>query len=112
MKRKRGFDYARWLFVLPALIIVGLLLIYPIFSSLYFSMTTKHLIKPGYHFIGLKNYAAVLADANFFKAFLTSIKWTVCSLAGQIAVGFTAALALHRVKHLKHIYRILLISVC
>ena len=109
MKRKVKFDYARWLFVLPALIIVGTLLIYPIFSSLYYSMTTKHLIKPAYDFIGLKNYIDVLKDPKFFKAFFTSIKWTVCSLAGQIIIGFTAALALNRVKHLKSVYRILLI---
>ena len=109
MKGKAKFDYARWLFVLPALIIVGTLLIYPIFSSLYFSMTTKHLIKPSYNFIGLRNYKDVLLDPNFFRAFLTSIQWTVCSLAGQIIIGFTAALALHRVKFLKGIYRILLI---
>ncbi|HEY9575607.1 MAG TPA: sugar ABC transporter permease [Lachnospiraceae bacterium] len=109
MKGKAKFDYARWLFVLPALIIVGTLLIYPIFSSLYFSMTTKHLIKPSYNFIGFRNYKDVLLDPNFFRAFLTSIQWTVCSLVGQIIIGFTAALALHRVKFLKGIYRILLI---
>jgi len=109
VKGKAKFDYARWLFVLPALIIVGTLLIYPIFSSLYFSMTTKHLIKPSYNFIGFRNYKDVLLDPNFFRAFLTSIQWTVCSLVGQIIIGFTAALALHRVKFLKGIYRILLI---
>jgi multiple sugar transport system permease protein len=109
VRGKIKFDYARWLFVLPALIIVGMLLIYPIFSSLYFSMTTKHLIKPAYDFIGLDNYKAVLTDPNFFKAFLTSIKWTILSLFGQILIGFTAALAINRVKHFKGIYRILLI---
>ena len=35
MKRKEKVDYARWIFVLPALLVVGVLLIYPIFSSLY-----------------------------------------------------------------------------
>ena len=79
MKRKAKADYARWVFVLPALIIVGVLLIYPIFSSLYYSMTTKHLIRPSYDFVGLANYQAVLSDPNFFKAFLTSIVWTICS---------------------------------
>ena len=53
MKIKAKKDYARWVFVLPALIIVGVLLIYPIFSSLYYSLTTKHLIKQSYDFIGL-----------------------------------------------------------
>lgn len=64
MNRKIKFDYARWIFVLPALLIVGALLIYPIFSSLYYSMTTKHLIKSSYKFVGLENYKNVLTDAK------------------------------------------------
>ena len=109
MKRKAKADYARWVFVLPALIIVGVLLIYPIFSSLYYSMTTKHLIIPSYDFVGLANYQAVLSDPNFFKAFLTSIVWTICSLAGQLIIGFTSALAINRVKVGKGVYRTLMI---
>lgn len=109
MKKKVKFDYTRWIFVLPAMIIVGALLIYPIFSSLYYSMTTKHLIRPVYDFIGLANYQDVLTDPDFFKAFLHSIVWTVASLAGQILVGFTAALCVNRVKHLKGVYRTLMI---
>ena len=109
MKRKAKADYARWVFVLPALIIVGVLLIYPIFSSLYYSMTTKHLIRPSYDFVGLANYQAVLSDPNFFKAFLTSIVWTICSLAGQLIIGFTSALAINRVKVGKGFYRTLMI---
>ena len=109
MKRKAKADYARWVFVLPALIIVGVLLIYPIFSSLYYSMTTKHLIRPSYDFVGLANYQAVLSDPNFFKAFLTSIVWTICSLAGQLIIGFTSALAINRVKVGKSVYRTLMI---
>ncbi len=109
MKRKVKVDYARWVFVLPALIIVGVLLIYPIFSSLYYSMTTKHLIRPSYDFVGLANYQAVLSDPNFFKAFLTSIVWTICSLVGQLIIGFTSALAINRVKVGKSVYRTLMI---
>lgn len=89
MKRRAKVDYARWVFVLPALLVVGILLIYPIFSSLYYSMTTKHLIRLTYDFIGLENYKAVLADPNFFKAFLNSVLWTLGSLAGQLIIGFT-----------------------
>lgn len=102
-------DYARWIFVLPAMIIVIALLIYPIFSSLYYSFTTKHLIRPVYDFIGMKNYIDVLMDPLFFKAFLTSILWTLFSLLGQIMIGFTAALCLNRVKHMQNVYRTLMI---
>lgn len=109
MKRKIKQDYTRWVFVLPALIVVAVLLIYPIFSSIFYSMTTKHLIKPDYDFIGLKNYISVLSDPSFYNAFLNSILWTAASLIGQILVGFTVALAINRVKHAKGIYKILLI---
>ena len=60
-------DYARWIFVLPAMIIVIALLIYPIFSSLYYSFTTKHLIRPAYDFIGMKNYIDVLCESDISK---------------------------------------------
>lgn len=109
MNKRIKVDYTRWVFVLPAMIIVGALLIYPIFSSLYYSMTTKHLIRPVYDFVGLANYQDVLTDPDFFKAFLHSIIWTIASLAGQIFIGFTAALCVNRVKHLKGVYRTLMI---
>ncbi len=106
MKNK---NFTRWIFVLPALIVVIVLLIYPVFSSIYFSMTSKHLIKPNYSFVAFKNYAKVLSDTKFYNAFFNSIKWTFFSLAGQIFVGFTCALALNRIKKIKGIYKTLLI---
>ena len=102
-------NLTRWIFVLPAMIIVGLLFIYPFFSSIFFSFTNKNLIMPTYRFVGLDNYKAVLSDPNFFNAFFNSIKWTVFSLAGQVFVGFILASALHRVRRFKKLYRTLLI---
>ena len=55
-------NYTRWLFVLPAIIIVLALFVYPIISSFYFSFTNKNLIRPTYDFVGLDNYIAVLKD--------------------------------------------------
>lgn len=109
MKKRFKANYTRWIFVLPALVVVGALLIYPIFSSLYYSMTTKHLIRASYDFIGLENYKVVLSDPGFYKAFLISILWTIGSLLGQLFIGFTAALAINRVKRGKGIYRTLMI---
>ena len=102
-------NYTRWLFVLPAIIIVLDLFVYPIISSFYFSFTNKNLIRPTYDFVGLDNYIAVLKDKGFWNAFLNSLKWTIFSLGGQLLVGFTAALALNKVKHLKGFYKTLLI---
>jgi len=102
-------NYTRWLFVLPAIIIVLALFVYPIISSFYFSFTNKNLIRPTYDFFGIDNYITVLKDKGFWNAFLNSLKWTIFSLGGQLLVGFTAALALNKVKHLKGFYKTLLI---
>ena len=105
----RDRNLTRWIFVLPAVIIVVLLFVYPFFSSIFYSFTNKNLIMPNYRFVGLDNYKAVLSDPNFFSAFFNSIKWTVLSLAGQVIIGFILALALHRVRRFKKLYRTLLI---
>lgn len=102
-------NLTKWLFVLPALLVVIVLLIYPVFSSIYFSLTSKHLIRPNYSFVGLDNYIKVLGDPDFYNAFFNSLKWTLFSLLGQIFVGFTSALALNRIKRVKGIYKTLLI---
>ncbi len=107
MVRRR--DYTRYIFILPALIIVLALFIYPFFSSIYYSFTNKNLILPNYKFVGFDNYIKVVKDPIFWASFFNSIKWTVLSLIGQIIVGFTLALALNRVKKFKWLYKTLLI---
>ncbi|MFJ7648273.1 carbohydrate ABC transporter permease [Lysinibacillus sp. NPDC097279] len=108
-KKLKSFNWTGMLFVLPSVLIVILLLIYPIFSSIYFSFTSKNLIRPFYDFVWLDNFKFVLTNPDFYRAFLNSIKWTVLSLAGQLFVGFTAALALNRIPKFTGLYRTLLI---
>ncbi|MGR6980523.1 carbohydrate ABC transporter permease [Testudinibacter sp. P27/CKL/0425] len=102
-------NYTRWIFVLPAMIVVSALFIYPFLSSIFYSFTNKNLVMPYYTFVGFDNYRAVLADPNFWWSFLNSIKWTVLSLVGQVLMGFALAMALHRIRHLQWLYKILLI---
>lgn len=102
-------DITGFLFILPAVLVLFLLLLYPVFTSVYYSFTSKHLVRPSYKFVGFDNYIKVLSDPNFYKAFMTNIKWTVYSLAGQLLVGFTAAMALHRTKKFKSFLRTILI---
>ena len=100
---------ASFCFILPALTVLALLLLYPVITSIYYSFTSKHLIKTGYEFVFLQNYIAVLTDKEFWTSFLTNIKWTVTSLFFQIIVGFFAALALERIGKGKSFFRTVLI---
>ncbi|MHA0855611.1 carbohydrate ABC transporter permease [Paenibacillus sp. CMAA1364] len=97
------------LFILPAILIVVLLLIYPIFSSLYFSFTSKHLIKTRVEWVWLDNFKFVLTNPDFYIAFYNSIKWTVYSILGQLLLGFATALALNKIPKYSGFFRTLLI---
>lgn len=97
------------LFVIPAALVVFLLLIYPILSSIYYSFTSKHLIKATYDWVWLKNFQFVLTNPDFYTAFLNSIKWTVFSIAGQLLAGFATALALNKIPKYSGFFRTLLI---
>ena len=108
-KNKMKIDKINLVFVLPAMLIVFLLLVYPIISSVYFSFTSKNLIRPYYKWIWFDNFKFVLTNPEFYHAFLTSIKWTVLSMTGQLLVGFIAALSLNRIPKFSGFYRTLLI---
>ena len=97
------------LFILPAILIVVLLLIYPILSSIYFSFTSRHLIRVNYDWIGLENFKFVLTNVDFYRAFGNSIRWTVLSIAGQLLVGGSLALALNKIPKYSGFFRTLLI---
>lgn len=108
---KKDRNLTRWLFVAPAMLVVLCLLVYPLCSTLLYSFTNKTLIKPTYALKGIDNYIKILTDPAFGKAFLTTLVWTFFSLTGQILIGFSAALALNRIRNpiARPIYRICMI---
>ncbi len=105
---KRVMRSGVW-FVVPAILVIGLLLLYPVGSSILYSFTSKHLIKANWKWVGVKNYVAILSDPDFWHSLLTNTKWTVTSLLCQLIVGFSAAMALERIKKAKGLYRTMLI---
>lgn len=108
---KKDRNLTRWLFVAPAMLVVLCLLVYPLCSTLLYSVTNKTLIKSTYAFKGIDNYIKIFTDPAFGKAFLTTLVWTFFSLTGQILIGFSAALALNRISNpiARPIYRICMI---
>lgn len=108
-QNKTRVDKLNLIFVLPSLLIVFLLLIYPIISSVYFSFTSRNLIRPMYKWIWFDNFKFVLTNPDFYRAFSNSVKWTVLSLVGQLIVGFALALALNKIPKFSGFFRTLLI---
>lgn len=69
-KRFEKIKHSGVWFVLPAILVIGLLLLYPVASSIFYSFTSKHLIKAKWEFVCLKNYISILTDKSFWASFL------------------------------------------
>jgi alpha-glucoside transport system permease protein len=76
-----------WLFLLPAILALGLYLLYPVFGSFYRSMFNR----AGDEFIGFGNYAVMLGDENFRTAFLNNLLWVLVVPAAATFFGLLVA---------------------
>lgn len=83
--RTMGFSY---LLVLPAVVILGLFHIYPIFFGFFISLHKWGVKDLGY--IGLNNYTRALKDEEFWN----SIRVTVWYVVGTVPIGIILALFL------------------
>jgi arabinogalactan oligomer/maltooligosaccharide transport system permease protein len=99
-----------YLFLLPALSVMGLVVIYPFIYNLVLSFSNMSLS----HFYdwkikGLSNYVQVLTERNFWYYFGKTILWTTLNLFFHVSIGVFLALVLNKDIRGKTIYRTLLI---
>ena len=79
------------LFLLPALILFLLFVIYPIFRSIYFSMFDWNGLGPAVDFVGLQNFKDILTDQVFLKALRNVLLIIVFSLGLQLPLALALA---------------------
>ncbi|MBL0385069.1 sugar ABC transporter permease [Tumebacillus sp. ITR2] len=85
-----------YLFLAPALLILGLVILYPLLNTLWLSFQHKVLIRPDQDsFVGLQNYAKVLADPDVRAAASHTILFTLCSVGMKVVLGMLGALLLN-----------------
>lgn len=83
------------LFLLPTMIILIVMNIYPLFYSLYLSFTKYSVISSTPpQWVGFANYTSILSDARIWHNFAVTGQYTVLSVGLQVIVGFGLALAL------------------
>ncbi|MGC4024731.1 MAG: sugar ABC transporter permease [Mesorhizobium sp.] len=79
-----------WLFIGPAILILGVYLIYPVISTLLYSFYDKG----GDNFVGLNNYRWLLGDQEFRNSLLNNLMWLIvvpaaCTFLGLIIAVLT-----------------------
>jgi len=84
-----------WLLVLPALALLAALAVYPVAYGIWLSFFNKHSFFPEQHFIGFANYAAVLADEEFWRSLKLGLVYSLSTIALQLVLGTAAALLLN-----------------
>ena len=84
-----------WLLVLPALALLAALAVYPVAYGIWLSFFNKHSFFPEQHFIGFANYAAVLADEEFWRSLKLGLIYSLSTIALQLVLGTAAALLLN-----------------
>lgn len=86
-----------WLFLLPALLALGLYLAYPVVETLRLSLTER---LPGndYRFVGLDNYKKMFGESKFWEAMRNNFLWLLIVPAMATALGLLAAQLSDRVR--------------
>jgi multiple sugar transport system permease protein len=82
-------------FVAPASVFLLALLVYPIAFNIvtsFQSLTTSTLLSGEAPWVGVDNYASVLADESFLTAVVNSVVFTGASVVGHLLLGTVLAL--------------------
>ena len=84
------------LFLLPAVLLFLVFVIYPIFRSIYYSMYHWNGLGPAVDFVGAENFLNILNDRVFFKAVGNCLLIVVFSLGLQLPLSLMLAVLVGR----------------
>lgn len=96
LNRILGRDWKMALpFVLPIVLIMGGLILWPFINAILMSMTTRSVITRSDVFVGLDNYARLFRDSDYFSAVRNTLVFTIASVVVKFIVGLGIALLLN-----------------
>ncbi len=97
-----------WKLILPALLVIGLLIIYPIGYNIFLSFFDVKLRGPN-TYVGLQNYKNAIFDSEFWHAVLTTLLYVVGTTIGTTLVGLGVALVMVKQFPLRGLVRALIL---
>ena len=96
---RRGFLARRhrsyYLFVAPALVVVGAVIIFPWVFTVWMSLFDWK-IGTVAHFVGLDNYAGLATNQRFLESIVHTFYFTALAVVVPLILGLAAALIFHR----------------
>lgn len=87
---------AAWLFLAPALILLGIFLIYPLIYLIYLSFTSGSFTIRGIHWVGAGNYRRLIADPDFWQVIGNTAYFTATTVLPSLAIPLGLAVLLNQ----------------
>ena len=94
-----------YLFLAPALLIIGAFHVWPAIYVLYMSLFRWDILQGA--FLGLRNYERLLQDPDFLRSLLLTAVYVVGTVPVEMAIGLGLALLLHQRLRLRGLFRLL-----
>ncbi|RCW52214.1 carbohydrate ABC transporter permease [Halanaerobium sp. ST460_2HS_T2] len=103
--------YLPYLFIMPAVIFMLLIVAYPILLTFRSALFHEVLIRPweGVEFVGLDNFLTLVKNQEFWASFQRTTIWTVSSVLGKTLIGLSIALLLNQKFKFRGFYRTLIL---
>lgn len=101
-------DMTPYFLLLPSLLAIALIELYPFWTGLLYSFHNGSLLAPG-TFVGLENYLSTFTDPEFLNALAFSAIFAFFSVIGSYLLGLGLALLLVQNFPLRGLFRVLLI---
>ena len=82
--------------ILPAILVMGLFTVYPLFEGLRIAFTNANLLKEVARYIGFQNFIRLLSDEIFWISLYHSVLLTTVVVVLQFILGLILALAMNQ----------------
>lgn len=97
---------SQFLFLLPAFVLIGVFVIYPLILAVGYSFTDYYLLKPNdISFVGFDNYAEMTGDKYAKKAFFNSTKYVIYIVPLQVALSLFLAILIAKKSKVNTFFR-------
>lgn len=87
---------AAWIFLAPALILLGFFLLWPIAYLVYLSFTSGSFTSTGIHWIGLSNYLRLVLDPDFWQVLGNTLYFTLATVLPSLIIPLGLAILLNQ----------------
>lgn len=94
-----------WIFILPTMIGLIVLNIYPIFKTIYESFFKTGDFGRGNIFIGVDNYTKMFGDGEVWQALINTFKYAIVEVPFSIIISLVLAVLLNRKMKGRAVYR-------